>query len=113
MMLWLLYFGRRQKVIGETVSRSNGEILVITTLHPRGNKGGQGTVYDTNNSALLIKVWDPSDVGDSLEVARADAGLRYRTFAELGFSTEAELTCLPLEYVQIGDRPAYIMQRAT
>ena len=101
----------------------NGQILQTTTLGRITITnmlagGAQGEVYHINNPDYLLKVWRPEDVGTPADIAamKKDAIRRYNTFARLNFGADREVTCLPLEYLQVdydGPTPAYLMRRAT
>ena len=100
--------------IGTQIQRKNG-VLTITAIAPDGDKGGQGIVYETSDSNLFIKVWDPQQYADppaDIDAARKEIERRYRTFAILEFDKVKSLSCLPLEFVYVAGNPAYIMERA-
>lgn len=99
-------------MIGQIVSTGLAGPLVIRSILPLGDKGGQGKVYQTDNPRYLIKVWEPFEEPSDYQIALKDTGRRYRTFSRLRFSAESELTCLPLESVEVQGRPAYVMQHA-
>ncbi len=105
----------RGDLIGQTLSAGIAGTLTTVSFV---NSGAQGEVYQTSSPKYYLKVWRPEDEDDlhldpsRYEAAKQDATRRYRTFSRLHFGSERELTCLPLEFVQVADRPAYIMERA-
>lgn len=97
---------------GRIIKTSLGTFMVTSDL----NWGGQGMVYNTNDSQYLLKVCDPFDLTlDESKKVKQDTIKRYRTFARLKFGNDQEMACLPLEYIEVdnnGVTPAYIMRRA-
>jgi len=101
----------------------NGQTLQTTTVGKltvasRLNFGAQGEVYNTNHSDFLLKVCKPEDVDDINEIKaiKQESIKRYRTFSQLKFEADKEVSCLPLEYIQVEDggaTPAYLMRRAS
>lgn len=105
-------------MLGQTVNTEIADSLTITSLLPLGDKGGQGRVYQTDNAKYPVKVWDPDEPDprsepDRYRAAWNEARRRYGTFARLHFVSESELTCLPLAFVEVNGRPAYLMERAS
>lgn len=100
----------------------NGQLLQSTTagkliVTSRLNFGAQGEVYNTTHPDFLLKVCKPEDVDtiDEIKAIKQDSIKRYRTFSLLKFGADKEVSCLPLEYMQVenqGPTPAYLMRRA-
>lgn len=101
-------------MIDQLVHTRLGGTLRVRRLRGRG---AQGEVYDTSDAALLLKVCSPDQVDGPKELAqfRQDSRKRYQTFAELRFGADQEVSCLPLEYLDVeydGLTPAYLMRPA-
>ena len=98
----------------QTLQTTTAGKLTITN---RLNFGAQGEVYNTSHSDFLLKVCRPEDVDDidEIKVIKQESIQRYQTFSQLKFKADREVSCLPLEYIQVEDggaTPAYLMRRA-
>jgi len=94
-------------------SATAGKLTVTNEL----GRGGQGVVYNTSHNDYVLKVCKPEvfDTPDELKAIKQDSTKRYRTFSQLKFGADKEVSCLPLEYMQVEDSgatPAYLMRRA-
>jgi serine/threonine protein kinase len=78
-------------------------------------RGGQGIVWETDDPRVLVKQCEPSlmtdDPREQDELKRA-AERAYKAFSAVNKGLQAELSCLPREYVTFRGSPAYLMQRA-
>jgi serine/threonine protein kinase len=87
------------------VLRISGELI----------RGGQGIIWETDDPRVLLKQFEPSlmtdDPCEQQELKRA-AETAYKAFCAVNKGIQAELSCLPREYVTFRGSPAYLMQRA-
>ena len=77
--------------------------------------GGHGIVLSTNDSRILVKQFEPAFITDDIKrqnVLRQKAESAYTAFCEVYRGNQAELSCLPREYLTFRGNPAYLMQRA-
>jgi serine/threonine protein kinase len=90
-----------------------GEIIVANRL----KQGAQGEVWEiTQKPTHLLKVCKPEDslLPNDLVAYKKDSTYRYTAFSKLKFGNDKEVSCLPLEYIEVnydGPTPAYLMQR--
>jgi serine/threonine protein kinase len=78
-------------------------------------RGGQGIIWETDDPRILVKQFEPSfitdDPGEQRELARMVERV-YKAFCAVNKGTQAELRCLPREFVTHRGNPAYLMERA-
>ncbi len=85
------------------------------TIGKQTNRGGQGLIFATNDPGLLVKQFEPAFIADDpalQEAAKGTAERAYPAFAKVNKSAHRELRSLPLEYVRVHDKPAYVMEKA-
>jgi|RhiMetdeSRZDD1v2_1073273.scaffolds.fasta_scaffold133247_3 serine/threonine protein kinase len=78
-------------------------------------RGGQGIIWETNDPRVLVKQFEPSFIADDprqQDELRRKAETVYKAFCAVNKGIQAELSCLPREYVTYRGNPAYLMQRA-
>jgi hypothetical protein len=112
---------RCDKFVGHVFHTELAGQLRIVSVAPGGDKGGEGCIYATRNATgnmeYYVKLWAHQDMDifidrGEYEKKKRVTQKRYQLFASLGFGRHQELWSLPLEYVEIAERPAYIMRRA-
>jgi serine/threonine protein kinase len=78
-------------------------------------RGGRGIIWKTDERWLLLKQFAPELIVDDpgrQQVLREKAERAYVAFCAVNRGQQEELSSLPLEYVTVGDNPAYLMRRA-
>jgi serine/threonine protein kinase len=96
----------------DTITSTRYGELTIGNMFTRG---GQGSIWKTDDPDILLKRFEPSFIADDpgqQHVLRCHAEKAFPAFCAVNKGHQAELRSLPREYLTVRGNPSYLMQKA-